>query len=99
MNYVKEIGLAHTEMVPVKKAYTPPKIIPMSGWGRRYMGLEQMSKKEINDLCSRLSKPKIGLKHESRETPTQRFTGNKRLGRKSINSIVERLSKGKTHSA
>ena len=101
MNYL-ETGLAHTEFFPKKTFFSPPRCIPMSGLSRKYMGLEPVTKKEINITINRLSKPKKRpvdqedpekVLRETRPmvTGTGRFVGRKRMSNFQIEKMVARL--------
>ena len=57
MNY-HEVGLAHVEMIPQKRYFVPKRFIPMAPLGRRYKGLEDLPKREVEAMVDRLSRPK-----------------------------------------
>lgn len=100
MNYL-ETGLPHTEFFPKKTFFSPPRSIPMSGLSRKYMGLEPVTKREINAIINRLSKPKkrpvqedpIKIIREARPMTagTGRFVGHKRMSSLQIEKMVARL--------
>ncbi|XP_069114035.1 uncharacterized protein [Argopecten irradians] len=56
MNYL-EIGLPHVNLAP-KLTVSPRPLLPVSGLSRKYLGIEGVSKKEVDSLVNRLSKPK-----------------------------------------
>lgn len=95
MNYL-EVGLAHTEMIPKKTFFQPERFIPMSGLGRRYMGLDRLPENELNKLCDRLSQPRTtSMTNITRATPqkkaSKRFGGAKRMTANNISDMVSRL--------
>lgn len=73
----------------------------MSGLSRKYMGLEPVTKREIDVIINRLSKPKkrpveddpVKVIRETRPTitGTGRFVGRKRMSRSQIEKMVARL--------
>ncbi|OWF56193.1 hypothetical protein KP79_PYT21545 [Mizuhopecten yessoensis] len=72
MNYL-EIGLPHINLAP-RLTVSPRPLLPVSGLSRKYLGIEGVSKKEIDTLVNRLSKPKSPrpdeLKHVNPEDKT-----------------------------
>lgn len=100
MNYL-EAGLPHTQFFPKKTFFSPPRSIPMSGLSRKYMGLEPVSRREIETIINRLSQPKkrpveedpIKVIREARPTVrgTGRFVGRKRMSSVQIERMVARL--------
>ena len=78
MNYI-EIGLPHSEFVPTKKQFTPRRPVPLSGLGKKYLGLEELSKTEIDTLVNRLAQPKQwqkdGRSGRADKEEKKRFTG------------------------
>ena len=105
MNYL-ETGLPHTQFFPKKTFFSPPRSIPMSGLSRKYMGLEPVTKKEIDTISNRLSKPKkrsidedpTKVTREARPmvTGTGRFVGRKRMSSFQIERMVARLYNRRT---
>ncbi|KAK3104988.1 hypothetical protein FSP39_014796 [Pinctada imbricata] len=101
MNYI-EIGLPHSEFVPTRKEFTPRRLVPLSGLGKKYLGLEALSKTEIDSLVNRLSQPKPNNRETShvkgsahKENKTKRFTGRKRMSSDDMKSMIDRLTKSK----
>ncbi|KAH3822175.1 uncharacterized protein LOC127882296 [Dreissena polymorpha] len=104
MNYL-ETGLPHTEFYPRKTQFSPPRFIPLCTLGRKYLGLEPMSKQEVHELVKRLSEPKKAIELEepisgndvrplsaSSVIPgTGRFVGRKKMNGFEIEKMVERL--------
>lgn len=99
MNYL-ETGLPHTEFYPRKTEFKPPRFIPLCSLGRKYLGLEPLKKRELNDLINRLSEPKRPLGQEEvptvkdlrpKSTGTGRFVGEKKMDSFQIEKMVNRL--------
>lgn len=99
MNYL-ETGLSHTEFFPKKTQFNPPRFIPLCSLGRKYMGLEPLTKREIRQLSNRLSEPKRPVGREDspaikefrpKSTGTGRFVGEKKMDSFQIEKMVSRL--------
>ncbi|XP_052820702.1 uncharacterized protein LOC128246515 [Mya arenaria] len=99
MNYL-ETGLPHTALYQRKTQFSPPRFIPLCTLGRTYMGLEPLSKHELNELSKRLSEPKKALEREEnvaatevrpKSTGTGRFVGHKKMNNLQIEKMVDRL--------
>lgn len=106
MNY-SELGLPHSTLVP-PMTVSPRPLLPVSGLSRKYLGIELMSKTEVDSLIDRLSKPKrqnqnqevnYASKEASSGNSNKRFVGRKRMTTRDISSMVDRLSKGSASRA
>lgn len=98
MNYI-ECGLLHTNLAP-RLTVSPRPLLPVSGLSRKYLGIEGLTKFELDSLVGRLSKPKSARSKNTEETspanPTgkTRFTGKKKMSKVDISSMIDRLTKG-----
>ncbi|XP_045163075.1 uncharacterized protein LOC123527576 [Mercenaria mercenaria] len=101
MNYL-ETGLPHTDFVRRKTDFSPPRFIPLCSLGRKYRGLESLTKREMCVLVKRLSEPKRSSEVEDptpdltlvrrKATPgTGRFVGQKKMSSFEIDKMVDRL--------
>ena len=99
MNYL-EAGLPHTQFYRKKTQFNPPRSIPLCTLGRKYLGLDPMTKREVKHLINRLSEPKKPLVREEipaikdvrpKSTGTGRFVGEKRMDGLQIEKMVARL--------
>jgi hypothetical protein len=57
MNYL-ETGLPLSDFVRRKSDFSPPRFIPLCSLGRKYRGLESLTRREVGVLVNRLSEPK-----------------------------------------
>lgn len=57
MNYL-ETGLPLSDFVRRKTDFSPPRFIPLCSLGRKYRGLESLTRREVGVLVKRLSEPK-----------------------------------------
>lgn len=105
MNYL-ETGLPHTEFFIKKSSFKPPRFIPLCSLGRKYLGLEPLTKKELNILITRLSEPKKSLEIHDEAPATKepqpqtlgssRFVGQKKMTSFQIEKMVARLYSKRT---
>lgn len=101
MNYL-ETGLPLSDFVRRKSDFSPPRFIPLCSLGRKYRGLESLTRREVGVLVNRLSEPKKSSAAEDsnldittvrrKATPgTGRFVGQKKMSSFEIEKMVDRL--------
>lgn len=102
MNYL-ETGLSHTALYPKKTQFSPPRFIPLCNLGRKYLGLEPLTRREYEELINRLSEPKRPAGDNEEQSLLQaqarpmtsasngRFVGQKRMSALQIEKMVKRL--------
>lgn len=76
MNYL-ETGLPHTDFCRRKTDFSPPRYIPLcGGLGRKYLGLEPLTRREMGVLIKRLSEPKKSTDCEEQITELTQVSGS-----------------------
>ena len=99
MNYL-ETGLPHTDFFPRKTDFRPPRYIPLCSLGRKYLGLEPLTRNEVKGIITRLCQPKRKVDQDDAEkspredlnlNQTRRFIGRKRMSSLEIEKMVDRL--------